>query len=236
MATPLFEPAKPRRAFDEIVTQVREMLRTGELVAGDRLPTERALIEQFAVSRGTVREALRMLEIAGLVELRPGTAGGAFVARADPSKLATSMLDMIELSQFALGSMFEARGWIEGVVVRVACARAADEDFDRLEANIAESARLADTGEWEKKAAVNVEFHNILADSTGNPFVVAIMRSLMEVMLKFVLALGPIDNAVVMSSRRKFMEHLRQRDADAAVAEMDRHLYRIHAMAPEVSN
>jgi GntR family transcriptional repressor for pyruvate dehydrogenase complex len=230
MATPAFRPAKPVRAFDGIIAQIREMLRAGELYPGDRLPSERELAEQFAVSRNTVREAMRMLEITGLVELRRGAAGGAFIAKPDPSKVATSMTDMIELSLFTLEDLIEARRWIEDIVIRAVCERATEETFERLEANMKETERLEAAGDWRAKVAANVEFHSILAAETGNPVVVAMMKPLMEVVLKVVLAVGPADNDPVLASRRRFMEHLRRRDAAAAVAEMDRHLQWIHSL------
>lgn len=230
MATPTFQPAKPRRAFDEIIAQVREMVRRGELKTGDRLPAERALAEQFAVSRNTVREALRMLEISGLIQLRRGATGGAFIAEADPSKVASSMSDMLELNQFSLSDLTEARGWLEGVIVRVACTRADDEMLDRLDANVEEASRLSDARDWERKAAVNVHFHTLLTEATGNPVLVAMMKGLMDVMLRIVLSVGPTEGDVVLRSRRTLMKHLRARDADAAVDEMYRHLQRMEKL------
>lgn len=226
----MFEPARPRRAFDEIITQIRERVRSGQLRPGDRLPAERELAQQFAVSRNTVREALRMLEISGCIRLRRGATGGAFIAEADPSRVATSLVNMMELGQFSLSDLTEARGWIESIVVRVACERATEEALDRLAANVEESARLHADQDWEKQALVSIEFHNLLAEATGNPIVIAIMNSLMAVMSELVLAVGPIQGDVVIKSRRRLMKHLRAREADAAVLEMQRHLKRLQKL------
>lgn len=230
MATPTFRPARPRRAFDEIIEQVRGMVRSGELRPGDRLPAERALAEQFAVSRNTVREALRMLEISGLIKLKRGASGGAFIADADTGKVATSMTDMLELGQLSLTDLTEARTWIESTVLRVACDRMTDEIFARLEANVAEATRLSELKDWEQKAKVNVQFHIILAEATTNPVMVAITQVVMQVMEKVVLAVGPTEGDVVLKSRRRLLKHLKNRDADAAVAEMERYLKRMHKL------
>lgn len=230
MATPTFRPARPRRAFDEIIEQVRGMVRSGELRPGDRLPAERALAEQFAVSRNTVREALRMLEISGLIQLKRGASGGAFIADADTGKVATSMTDMLELGQLSLTDLTEARTWIESTVIRVACERMTDEVFDRLKANVDEATRLSELHDWEQKAKVNVEFHIILAEATANPVMIAITQGLMQVMEKVVLALGPTEGDIVLRSRRRILKHLEKRDADAAVAEMERYLKRMHKL------
>lgn len=230
MATPTFQPARPRRAFDEIIAQVREMVRNGELRTGDRLPAERALAEQFAVSRNTVREALRMLEISGLIQLRRGATGGAFIAEADTSRVATSITDMMELAQFSLSDLTEARAWIESVVVEVACERADDQMLDRLQSNVDEATRLSRLEDWESKSLVNIEFHNLLAEATGNPVVVAVVKSLMDVMREVVLGAGPTEGDVVLRSRRRLIKHLRNRDSAAAVEEMRRYLQRMHKL------
>jgi GntR family transcriptional repressor for pyruvate dehydrogenase complex len=236
MVAPSFRPARPRRAFEEILEQIRGKLRNGELRPGDRLPTERDMADQFAVGRNTVREALRMLEITGLIELRRGAAGGAFIAQADPARFATSMSDMLELSGFTLADITEARRWVEAVVVRVACERADDELIARLEANVAEASRLAESGQFELRATVNIEFHTILAEATGNPVMIALMHSLLGAMLSLILNVGsPMDAATVLASRRRFLDALRRRDAVTAVTEMDDHLDRIWAFGEQLS-
>lgn len=206
------------------------MVSSGQLQPGDRLPSERALAEQFTVSRNTVREALRMLEISGLIHLRRGATGGAFIAEADPGRVATSMTDMMRLAQFSLTDLTEARAWIESSVIEAACQRADDEMLDRLQANVDEAARLSKAGDLESKALVHIEFHNLLAEATGNPVIVAVMQSIMEVMRAVVLAAGPTEGDIVLRSRRKLMKHLRNRDSAAAVAEMRRHLQRMHKL------
>jgi GntR family transcriptional repressor for pyruvate dehydrogenase complex len=230
VGTPTFQPAKPRRAFEEIISQVRGMVRSGELRTGDRLPAERALAEQFEVSRNTVREALRMLEISGLIQLRRGATGGAFIAAADPGRVAASMSDMLELGHFSLSDLRDARGWIESTVIEVACERADDAMLERLEANISHAEALTEAEDWERKALVHVEFHNLLAEATGNPVMVAVMKSLMEVMRDLVLAVGPTEDDVVLRSRRRFMKHLWARDSAKAVKEMQRSLQELHKL------
>jgi len=230
MVTPIFRPTKPHRAFDDIVAQIREMVRDGQLRSGDRLPAERALAEQFAVSRNTVREALRMIEIAGLIQLRRGATGGAFIAEGDPGRVASNMSDMIRLGHMSFSDLTEARTWLESIVVRAACERADSEYIARLEANVAEAGQLSEAGDLREKANVHVEFHNILAEATGNPVLVAMMRSLMEVARELVHAVGPTEGDIVIRSRRRFLKHLRAGETEAAVEEMNRYLQRLHKL------
>ncbi|MWA03499.1 GntR family transcriptional regulator [Actinomadura sp. LD22] len=229
-AEPIFRPAKPRRAFDEIIAQIRDLLQRGELKPGDRLPSERVLAEQFAVSRNTVREALRMLEISGLITLKKGATGGAFISRADFSVVARSLSDTLSLTDFSLADATEARLWVESIVVRVACERMTEEQLAALEDNVKVAAKLTDEQDWERKALVHLEFHNLLADATGNPLIAIMMRSLMEMMREIVLSVGPTQGDFMLRSRRRLLARFRQRDADGAVLEMERYLKRLHKL------
>jgi DNA-binding FadR family transcriptional regulator len=225
-----FRPARPRRAFDEIVTQVRGMLRDGSLRPGDRLPSERLLAEQFGVSRNTVREAIRMMEISGLVRLKLGAAGGAFIAEPDPGIAARGLADALQLTTLSLSDITEARLWVESIVVRVACERMTEEQLRALHDNVDEVSKLSAEGNWERKAIVHVEFHNLLADATGNPVMAVLMRSMADLLRELALAVGPSTDDIIVRSRRRLLRHLRNRDADKAVLEMQRHLKRLHRM------
>lgn len=200
------------------------MIESGRLRPGDRLPSERALSEQFDVSRNTVREALRMLEISGLITLRRGASGGAFIAEADPSLVARSMSDMIRLTRFTLAELTEARIWIQEVVVRQACARIDDEGVASLEENISQVEDLLRAGKYDEAGVRNTDFHVILAEGTQNPIMIAMMQALMEIMKPLVLAMGPRTDDLILRSRRRFMTFLTARDADGAVKAMNEHL------------
>src|SRR5215468_2046364 len=76
-----FSPVQTTRVFEEIASQVRSQLATGRLRPGDRLPSERDLAQQLGVGRNSVREALRALEVSGILRLHKGGAGGAFIAQ-----------------------------------------------------------------------------------------------------------------------------------------------------------
>ena len=81
----------PHRAFEEIADQIRGMVAAGRLRPGDRLPPERELAATFRVSRNTLREALRALELAGMIESRKGATGGAFVRSGNPQVVVGGM-------------------------------------------------------------------------------------------------------------------------------------------------
>ncbi|TDD87979.1 FadR family transcriptional regulator [Actinomadura darangshiensis] len=229
-ATSMFRPARPRRAFDEIIGQIRALIENGELRPGDRLPSERVLAEQFAVSRNTVREALRMLEISGLVLLKRGATGGAFISRADSSVVTSSLTDALLLTDFSLADVTDATRRIATVVTVAACEVITDEGLAELEANVEEVAKLVKAAEWERKAQVNLEFQRLLARATGNPVLVIIMDSLIGVLREVIQNVGPRQDDFTLRSRRRLLKHLSARDADGAAAEIERYLDRLHAL------
>lgn len=204
------------------------MVRRGELTPGDRLPSERALADQFLVSRNTVREAMRMLEVAGLIELRRGASGGAFIAQADPRRVAVNISDMLDLSEFSFTDLAEARLGVESVVVRLACERRDADDLAALEANIAMAVQLTREGKLPERASVHVEFDSLLAMATKNPVLIAFMRSISAVSREVVNTLGVTQGDLVVRSHRAILKHVRAQNADAAVAELEKHVTRIH--------
>src|ERR671930_1037396 len=128
----LFAPVAVARASSAIADQIRTAIVTGKLTAGERLAPERELAEQFGVSRVTVRDALRALEAMGLIEVRVGARGGAFVTVPSGSIVGQTMSDMMMMSAVTPEDIVEARLVVELGTVTLACARATDEDLARL--------------------------------------------------------------------------------------------------------
>jgi DNA-binding FadR family transcriptional regulator len=243
-ATPLFQPVRAARAFEEIATQIRAELAEGRLKVGSRLPAERTLAVQFGVSRNTLREALRSLEHAGLVRLQKGATGGAFINQGSGNAIINSMLDLYHMGSVSPDQLTEARIWIESAIVREACKRATPQDIEELQQNIAEAAQASAEGDFQRRAEINLDFHRILARMTGNPIMVIMMDGLLKVLGQFIQSIGEYENTFVPPSRKRFIKHLKDGDAEAAVAEMEANLKRLQkgylsrvdeAMAPAPS-
>jgi GntR family transcriptional repressor for pyruvate dehydrogenase complex len=224
-----FRPIKTTRAFEEIAEQIRNELSNRRLKVGDRLPSERALAEQFGVSRNTLREALRSLENAGLLRLQKGASGGAFVRESTGGAIITGLRDMFHLGAIRPENLTEARVLVESVVVRMACERATPEDIAALNANIekAEDAARAKIYFYDQ-AAIHLDFHRLLGRATKNPVMVIVIEALIDVMEHFIKEIGQSRNPWVLPSRRRFMKHFEAGDCDAAVAEMEQHLERLN--------
>ncbi len=219
-----FKPIKKRRLSDEVTAQIRAGIASGEIRPGDKLPAERQMADTFAVSRGAVREALRGLERAGVVNMQHGVQGGAFVTHGDPAVMGDNLKDLVHLGGIGLGELTEARVWIETLVTRIACTRATEDDFAALAANVDEAEALLRAGRYDDKIDVNVEFHNILARATHNPVMELLMSALMEVMRGFSYQVGGERHDLTIKARRRFLRLLRKRDADGAAKAMEVHV------------
>jgi GntR family transcriptional regulator, transcriptional repressor for pyruvate dehydrogenase complex len=225
----MFTPARPRRAFDEIIGQIRQLIDSGKLAPGDRLPAERALAEQFAVSRNTVREAFRMLEISGLITTRRGANGGAFITSPGSTGIATTISEDLALTDFSLQDLTDCMRWQCGLVVRVAGPRLNEADFAALEDNLARGERLSASEDRQQRALVLIEFYNILARASQNPVLAVVMETLTSILRGVIPRLGTPDHTFVIRGRRRLLALLREGDVEEAVTEIDRYLVRLHA-------
>ncbi|MDZ7864239.1 FadR/GntR family transcriptional regulator [Acidovorax sp.] len=224
---PTFRAIRSTRAFEEVAAQIREELAKGHLKVGNRLPSERALSEQFGVARNTVREALRSLENAGLVRLQKGASGGAFISEDSGEAITTGMLDLYHLGSIQPAHLTEARIWLEGIIVREACLRATPADLQELQRNIEEAEDAIARGDFGRRAEVHLHFHRILARMTGNPIMVVVMDGVLSVLRRYIESIGEYENAFVLPSRKRFMKFMEARDVDGSVAEMEASLKRL---------
>jgi DNA-binding FadR family transcriptional regulator len=223
-----FQPIRTRRIFEEICHKIRQQIMSGELQPGDRLPPERELSEMFAVSRTAVREALRSLEIAGLVELRKGSKGGAFILDSSVGLVAQSIQDMLDFGRASLANLLEARLMIQDIVVPIACKRATATDIAALEANIDETEALTRAGRFEERTFKAVEFNTILARATGNYLLAAIVEAISEILRAFFAVAGPPPHDPLIASRREFIAHLKARRPAEAARSMRSYLEQVH--------
>ena len=223
-----FSPVRPRRIFEEISGQIASQVREGLLRAGDKLPPERELARQFGASRNAVREALRSLEESGIIELRQGSRGGAYIH--DGAHAATDGAGPIPagLSGVTLEDLLEARAWLSLMAIEIACERATERDFAALADNLDRSEAAFTAGDQTERIRRNIEFHNVLAAATGNPVIQRIVRSSVDLLPYFSQKLNRDEAEETIRSRRRILQHLRDRNASAATLELENHLQRLH--------
>jgi len=142
----LFRAAKQNRIFEDVVDQIQEAIIDGRLQAGDRLPAERELKGVLQTSRSTLREALRVLEQKGLIEIRLGMGGGAIVKSLTEDQVTESLDLLLRSQKVSLNHLAEFREGVEGDVVAIAAERAKDSDIQLLKNLLDDAAACVDRG------------------------------------------------------------------------------------------
>lgn len=224
-----FRPVKTRRAFEEVCDQIRTAILSGRLGAGDKLPSERELASSLEVSRATIREAFRTLEIAGVLSLRKGVHGGAVVMKGDSTPITQTISDLLSLGGLSLADYMEARVCLQKEIIVLACERGTEDDFRALETNIAETEKMSGAAQIEDRTAHTIEFYTILAKATRNQAMSLLMAAVTEPLGYYIKQIGVDRSWNVAESRRRFVAHLRERNAEAAITEMLSHMERLHS-------
>ncbi len=172
-----FQPIKQVKASDEVSNQLRHAIFEGRYLAGDKLPSERELIETFKVSRTVVREAIKALEARGLVLIKQGATGGAFVKELTFERLTNDCKDLFFLGKMSFDEICQARLSIEPIVAGLAAKHCTPEQAKLLiEANDNESNTL----EYPETVMLRSRVHYLLADMCNNRFLTAIDKSLIQ--------------------------------------------------------
>lgn len=171
---------KQGRRFQNIVDEIERAIIERTLEPGDQLPPEMELKEMFGTGRGTVREALRVLEEKGLVVIRTGATGGAFIQKADPARL-TSQLDLLVRSHSISGSHIkEFCEAIEPMVASLAAGRTTKAGSARLKTLFASAEKALKKGDTKGFLKGDIAVHIAIAKLTGNPLMVAILTMVHE--------------------------------------------------------
>jgi len=227
-AAAMFSRVNAGRVSGLIVDQIRLLIRDRHLQAGDRLPPERDLGERFGVSRVTVREALRGLEANGLVTIRVGSRGGAFVTAPTSEHVGEGISDLLTLSVLTPLQVTEARQVLEIGIVPLVCERADAQDVtDLLE--ICERADAALTTTQTYPVSLSAEFHTRVARATHNPALEMFARSFRGPLVTSLLRAqeeDPLLGVKGSSEHREFVMAVQARDVAAAHDIMGQHLAR----------
>lgn len=225
--------ARPRaKASREIIESLRHGIASGALKRGERLPNESDLAAHFGVSQPTVREALRVLEVMGLVDVRHGS--GAYVTGDPHQFMATAMHTLLEMDQVGILDVVDMRVALAGYSVSRAVTLATDEDLDVIEEQNRRLEEAAESADFHLIAEAAVAFQVGLAAAAHNPLLFAIESFLAELLVRLQTdAFSKRDEAFwrgwslqFADDRRQLVVALRARDAEQAVAAVTQYLDR----------
>ena len=225
MPNPRFAPLTIPKASDVLAAEVRERIFSGELAEGTALPPERQLVEQTGLSRATVREALRVLEVENLLRIRPGRGGGAFVHRPDHRSLANAVELVIRGQRIRLESLHQTREAIEPTCAALAARHRTDEDLAELDAA---NADLVEAGaEIPRFLRANIRWHNAVAKAGENELLIGFMNALSQSIYAATDLETFMDAQIrelTAKAHARITEAIRERDEEAASRRMARHV------------
>jgi GntR family transcriptional repressor for pyruvate dehydrogenase complex len=235
---PDFEPAPIQResAAQQIASQIRGAMLAGDLEAGQRLPAEHELADEYGVSRPTVREAMRMLSTDGLVRATRGASGGTFIALPAPDAVASSLSDTIEL-WFRAGStsaadVEQARSWIERGCVRLAAENRTEPDLETIQAAV-DDARDPSL-DTDRFLELDIDFHVAISRAAHNGVLELAMTAIHLARPRTnTLLLSTLKPAAIIDQHDAILAAIRAGDPDVAEQAFLDHLDHLIAIRTE---
>ncbi len=219
-----FQPLNEKKNFEKIVDLLKQKIFSGEFHPGDRLPVEREMAEALRVSRLSVREAYRALEMFGMVEIRRGNEGGAFIRTPSRSSIIQSVSDLFRFQGLTLEQWTEARLLLELDIARLAVKRAEEKDYVRLEGLIEEAYRKIDAGIPAHEE--HILFHRGFAETARNPILFTAYNSMMDLLLNSLLVFhAPLEHARDAAEiHRRIVKTLKEGDFDRLSPVIEEHV------------
>ena len=215
------------RVSETIVRRIKQQISKGRLLAGHKLPAEREMARQFKTSRVSVREAYRSLEEVGLLRIRRGADGGAFITKVDHEPVLRSLALVLGIGNASHKELTDARLLIEPPIAQLAALRARTDDIARLARVLRQEEEEAArrTGPFRP---TDSRFHRSVADCTRNLPLIVLMNALADLTAD---TASILDVATRTRHRKKncryhrlIFEAIRQRDGNAAYTIMAQHV------------
>ncbi len=214
-----FDQVDRRRYSEQVVQSIKAEILSNRFSVGDKLPGEKELTEQFNVSRTVVREAIRVLEELGFVEIKKGPKGGVFVTRVFHKPVSSSLKGLADNGEIDIDHLFDVRLLIEPYIAAEAAAKASDADLDALRGLIDESLAHQDDVQLLKRN--NINFHLLLAKAARNPVLSILMESvillLVELTHNFLHHPSGLEHLKVHKKLLSLIEQRRGKEASALI-------------------
>ena len=220
----MFNSISNKKVYEQVIEQIQKNIMDGTFKKGDKLPSERELSEKMAVSRTSIREAIRVLEIMGLIESKRGS--GNYIANSFGNSLFEPLSIMFMLQEYSTEDIHELRETLEIECCRVASKRISDDDIKLLNDIID---KMYKTNDEEQSLLLDIRFHNIIVKSSDNPLIVNVLEVISQLMDKFIREARKVilceDNnrEVLLSTHKEIVLSLQERDEEKAIYSMKKH-------------
>lgn len=222
----MYQPISTGRIYEKIVEQIEESVRAGNLKAGDRLPSERELGEQFGVSRTAIREAVKALTQKGLVEVYPGR--GTFITNGSSKAVRHSLGVMMQFdSEESTRNLVEIREILEPEIAAMAASNASRMDLKTMQQAVIEMEGALDDADTFVEA--DLEFHLALADATQNNLISILINSIIDILREQRKRISLVDGGLKRGQyhHKRILGAVERNDPDAARKAMITHLRQV---------
>lgn len=221
-------PTRARKAAVQIAQSIVDQITDRGYGPGTKLPTEKDMLADFSVGRGTLRESLRFLELTGILIMKAGPSGGPIVASPNGHDLAGILGLFLQLQPTTFGAIVEARELLEPAIARVAAVKATPFQLAELEASVQRMEEaLADE---ETFLYENDQFHEAVSEAAGNPLFSLLIASLHQITdgIPLGVTYPPKRRAAVLAAHSAILDAIRAKDPAAAHDAMLRHMNEFH--------
>lgn len=221
----MLEPVKKQTVTENIVQQIKKMIETGEFKIGEKLPSERELVQTLSVSRIAVREAIKGLAALNLVEVRPGE--GTFVKAVTSKEFVDSFDYTLLLERSTFRELLETRRFLEVELAGLAAERATPEDLDAMKKSL--EAMKEDLSLGRDYLESDVSFHNAIIEASGNNILNELLNNIADLLRESRRKTMSVQGAVgrAIEGHMEIYEKVKARDPHGARQAMLNHLYMV---------
>lgn len=219
----MLKPIKKKRLAEEAVKQIQTLIKTKKLKPGTKLPSERELMEKFGISRSSVREALRMLEITGQIDVKPGS--GIYVKEMK-GDIFLPLATWLPVHRETLKNHFEARQVLEPRAAYFAAQRASDKIILSMKKALSDFKEKMEKQDLVGAIIADVEFHRLISQATENKTLMLLMDTIARHLLEGWKATLRVPDRMNKTIREHgaILEAIEKKDPKKAYQEMQRHL------------
>lgn len=220
----MFTPIRSTKVYEQVVEQIKAMIISGILKKGDKLPTERELAEQLQVSRASIREAIRALEVIGLVESRQGA--GNYIKESFEQSLFEPLSMMFMLEKGNPHDIYEIREALELQTAMLAAKRITDEEIEILE-NIIRNIKQCE--DEDESVILDKAFHYTIAKASNNVLIISVLDVISQLIDEFIkdsrkkILSGKTKRERLTAQHECIFEAIRQRNPEGAIKAMKGH-------------
>lgn len=229
----MFQKTQRPRLYEALVEQIESAIVGGRFKTGDRLPSQREMVEMFKTSRATLREALRVLEQKGLIDVRLGVRGGAVIKEAGPEPVTESLALLLRQRKVSLTELAEFREGIEGIAAALAADRATAEEIATMRRLLEEASVYLTDGasDWGAFSDMDHRIHMVIARASGNAVYQCVLQMVHGNIHSYFEAHPLKEDRILQENFRDLVDIVRaieQRQAIAARSLMQSHVRRFN--------